>query len=251
VTDLLVLEGLTKRYGRFVAVDGVDLTLPEGRLSSIIGPNGAGKTTLINAVTGLVRADGGRVVLAGEDITRLPTHTRVRRGISRSFQITSVFRQLTVLENVLVPVLARGGRSARPLRALDADADARAEAEELLDAVGLRDAAGRVAGELSHGDQRLVEVAMALAPRPRLCLLDEPAAGANPAERQQIIGLVRRLADEWSTTFVVVEHDMDVVFSISQWIVVLARGTVLAEGPPEAIRADRDVQEVYLGEVAG
>lgn len=248
MAELLRVRNLRKTYNRFVALNGVDMTLPGGRLTSIIGPNGAGKTTLINVITGYVLADRGEVFLDGQNITRLPVHERVRRGISRSFQITSIFSQLTVLHNVLLPVLARQGRAGRALVRLEEEVAALAEAEHLLEAVGLLSERDQPAGALSYGNQRLLEIAMALAPRPRLCFLDEPCAGMNPVERQQILDLIQRLAREESTTFVVVEHDMDVVFSISEWIVVMNRGEILTEGTPEMIRNHEAVREIYLGE---
>ncbi len=246
--DLLVARGVTKRFGAFWAVKRVDLTLPAGRLTSVIGPNGAGKTTLINLLSGLVKADEGSVEFRGRDITTLPIHERVRRGISRSFQITSVFPRLSVHDNVLMPVLARLGESTHPVRRVRADAPAALEATGLLERVGLRPQARQVAGALSHGDRRLLEIAMALAPQPALCFLDEPCTGMNPSERQQILALIKRLAEGGATTFVVVEHDMDVVFAISEWIVVMNRGEVLVQGPPEDVRDDPAVREVYLGE---
>lgn len=248
MAELLEVRGLRKTFGDFVAVDGVDLTVPARRLTSVIGPNGAGKTTVINVVTGLLPADGGQVLLDGEDITGLPVHERVRRGLGRSFQIMTIFPRLSVGKNVLIPVLARRGEASRLLARADGDAPAWGEVDEVLGAVGLAHLRGVPASTVAHGDQRLLEVAMALANRPRLCLLDEPCAGLNPPERRQVLDLVGRLGRETETTFVVVEHDMDVVFAVSEWIVVLNRGTVLAEGPPEAIREDPAVRDVYLGE---
>ncbi|MPZ62075.1 MAG: ATP-binding cassette domain-containing protein [Propionibacteriales bacterium] len=246
--EFLTARGIGKRYGDFWAVRGVDLELPEGRLTSVIGPNGAGKTTLINLLSGLVRADEGRITFRGEDITRLPIHKRVRRGISRSFQITSVFPQLTVRDNILLPVLARRGETAAPFRRIGAGLDGVREAQTVLERVGLSEQQDLLAGVLPHGDQRLLEIAMALAPEPSLCFLDEPCTGMTPGESQQILRLVRRLGAGQQTTFVVVEHDMDVVFSISDWIIVMNRGEVLVAGPPDEIRNDAAVREVYLGE---
>jgi branched-chain amino acid transport system ATP-binding protein len=248
MSELLRLEGVVKRFGDFVAVDGVDLALPAGRLTAIIGPNGAGKTTLINLATGALLPEAGAIRFEGEPITRVPTHQRVRRGLSRSFQIMNVFRRLTVLQNVLLPVLARRGRTRVPLTALEREEAALAEAERLLAEIGLGDMRDAPAGALSHGDQRLLELGIAVAPEPRLCFLDEPSSGLTPVERTTVLDLVRRLAQERHTTFVIVEHDMDVVFTLAEWIVVMNRGQVLAEGPPAAIRENREVREVYLGE---
>ncbi len=248
MTELLRAEGLRKRFGELTAIDGVDLALPKGRLTAIIGPNGAGKTTLINLLTGAFPPDAGRAWFKGEEITRLPTHQRIRRGLSRSFQVINIFARLSVLQNVLVPVLARRGRSRAAFGGWERETEAVAEAEALLREIGLWEARHAPAGVLSHGDQRLLELGIAVAPRPELSFLDEPASGLTPVERGVVLDLVRRLAVERQTTFTVVEHDMDVVFALADWIVVLHRGQVLAEGPPAAIRENREVREIYLGE---
>ena len=248
MTKLLRAEGLRKDFGELTAVAGVDLALPRGRLTAIIGPNGAGKTTLINLLTGAFPPDAGRIYWKGEEITRLGVHQRVRRGLSRSFQVINLFPRLSVLQNVLLPVLVRCRRSHVPLGAWERETEAVAEAEALIREIGLGAARQAPAGELSHGDQRLLELGIAVAPRPELCFLDEPASGLTPAERAMVLDLVRRLAVERQTTFTVVEHDMDVVFALADWIVVLHRGQVLAEGPPAAIRENREVREIYLGE---
>lgn len=245
---LLDVQGLRKRFGELVAVDGVDLRLPAGRLTAIIGPNGAGKTTLINVVSGALPADAGRILFRGEEITGLPAHQRVRRGLSRSFQVMNIFPRLSVLENVLVPVLARRGATRRAFAPVTAEVEAVAEADALLQAVGLWERRAWPAGALSHGDQRLLELGIAVAPGPALCFLDEPSSGLTPVERAAVLELVRRLSAEGRTTFVVVEHDMDVVFALADWIVVMNRGRVLAEGPPAWIREHPEVREVYLGE---
>ncbi len=246
--ELLRVEGLRKLFGALAAADGVDLAIPAGRRTALIGPNGAGKTTLINLVTGGLAPDAGRVFLEGEEITRWPIHRRVRRGLTRSFQLMNIFPRVTVLENLLIPVLARHGRSHRPLGAVARERDAVGEAEALLAELGLAAFRDQAAAALSHGDQRLLELGIALAPRPSLCFLDEPSAGLNPLERVTVLELVRRLSEARRTTFVIVEHDMDVVFSLADWIVVMNRGRVLAEGPPAEIRDHREVREIYLGE---
>jgi branched-chain amino acid transport system ATP-binding protein len=248
VTELLSIENARKRFGDFVAVNGVTLTLPAGRLTAIIGPNGAGKTTLINLATGAHSLDTGSLRFKGEDITRLPVHERVRRGLTRSFQIMNIFARLSVLENLLVPVLARQDRTGVPLHAVEGESQAVSEARRILREIGLADRERSPAGVLSHGDQRLLELGIALAPAPQLCFLDEPSSGLTPAERSTVLELIRRLSGERRTTFVIVEHDMDVVFSLAEWIVVMNRGEVLAEGPPAEIRENRAVREVYLGE---
>jgi branched-chain amino acid transport system ATP-binding protein len=178
----------------------------------------------------------------------MPVHARVRLGICRSFQIVNVFPQLSALENVLVPSLAAAGRSRRFLAPVSRERAARADAEAVLERVGLAAERDRPASALSHGDKHLLEVAVALAARPALLFLDEPTAGMNPVERARLLASIRRLAREGHTTFVVVEHDMDVVFSLSQRVVVLHRGEVLCDGAPDAVRADARVREVYLGQ---
>jgi branched-chain amino acid transport system ATP-binding protein len=250
VTALLATERLSKRFGDFVAVNGVTLALPAGRLTALIGPNGAGKTTFINLVTGALEPDGGTVYFKGEAITRLAVHRRIRRGLSRSFQIMNIFSRLSVLENILVPVLARRGRAGVPFRRVEREREALAEARALLGEIGLAGEEQLAAGALSHGDQRLLELGIAIAAAPELCFLDEPSSGLTPVERARVLELIRRFSGERRTTFVIVEHDMDVVFSLAQWIVVMNRGQVLAEGPPAEIREHRAVREVYLGETA-
>jgi len=244
---LLEIQELRKSFGRLAAVAGVSLGLAEGTLTAIIGPNGAGKTTLINLLTGLIVADAGTVRFKGEDITRLPPHGRVRRGLSRSFQIMNIFPSLTARENLLLPVLSRLRRNLRAMACLAGETEANAEVEALLHEIGLWEKRNARAGALSHGDQRLLELGIAVGTRPELCFLDEPCSGMTPFERQAVMGLMRKLSDDRRTTFVIVEHDMDVVFSLSQRIIVMNHGEVLADGTPDAIREDRAVRETYLG----
>jgi branched-chain amino acid transport system ATP-binding protein len=247
---LLEARGLVKAFGEFTAVAGVDLVLPGGGITAVIGPNGAGKTTLINLLTGRLAADRGRVLFAGEDVTGRSASARVRAGMGRAFQVTNVFPRLTVEANVAIPVLARTGLAAAPLRRLAGQTEVAAEARRVLEEVGLAERASWFAGELSHGDQRLLEMALALATRPRLVFLDEPTAGMAPGERERVLGQVRRLAGA-GLTVLLVEHDMDVVFGMAGRVVVMHQGQVLADGAPDAIRADPRVQEVYLGEAPG
>ncbi|MGH8641865.1 MAG: ABC transporter ATP-binding protein [Burkholderiales bacterium] len=246
--ELLRIENARKRFGDFVAVNDVNLALSGGQLTAIIGPNGAGKTTLINLATGAHALDAGALYFKGEDITRLAVHHRIRKGLSRSFQIMNIFARLSVLENVLVPVLARHGRAGVAIHEMGRETQAVSGAREILHEIGLADREGLPAGELSHGDQRLLELGIAIAPAPELCFLDEPSSGLTPTERATVLDLIRRLSSERRTTFVIVEHDMDVVFSLAQRIVVMNRGEVLAEGSPAEIRENRSVREVYLGE---
>ena len=246
--DLLRAEHLRKTFGALAAVDDVDMSLGQGELTAIIGPNGAGKTTLINVLSGALPPDSGRVLFQDEEITRLPAHARVRRGLCRSFQVMTIFPRLTVRENILLPVLSRHGKALRPFATLADDGHAMDEADSLLREVGLEPQADRQAGTLAHGDQRRLEMAIAIAPRPVLCFLDEPSSGMTPPERGMILELIRRLAAERGTTFVIIEHDMDVVFSLARRIVVMNRGRILADGPPDAIRANPQVREIYLGD---
>jgi branched-chain amino acid transport system ATP-binding protein len=245
---LLTTQKLSNHFGMICTADNLDLTIEEGVLTSIIGPNGAGKSTLVNLLTGYLPVQAGRIFFQGREITRLPVHKRVRRGICRSFQIVNVFPQLSVSQNVLIPILALTGRSWRPFANISSEKDAHREAEAILARVGLPAERDTLASALSHGDQRLLEVGVALAARPTLLLLDEPTAGMNPVERSRLLEDIRRLAREGRTTFVVVEHDMDVVFALSERIIVLHRGVIIGDGPPEEIRNDKTVKEVYLGD---
>ncbi len=248
MTELLVARGLRKRFGDLAAVDGLDLRVEEGGCTALIGPNGAGKTTALNLLSGHLLPDEGRITFRGEDITWLPPHARVRRGLSRSFQVMTIFPELTALENLLVPILVRMGVVGRGLRPVHAYPEVEEEARRLLEDLDLSEAVDVAAGALPHGDQRRLELGIAVASQPRLCLLDEPSSGLNPLERAGLLHLVRRLADQRGVTFVVVEHDMDVVFGLARWVVVMNRGRVLAEGTSEEVRASPEVRETYLGD---
>jgi len=232
LTDLLATQGLSKRFGDFVAMNGVTLGLPAGRLTAIIGPNGAGKTTFINLATGAHLPDTGTVFFKGEAITRLAVHRRIRKGLSRSFQIMNIFAQLSVLENMLVPVLARHGRAGIPSHRIERESAAIAEARALLREIGLSGEERLRAGALSHGDQRLLELGIAVAPAPELCFLDEPSSGLTPVERARVLDLIRRFSAERRTTFVIVEHDMDVVFSLAQWSALMPTRPGTLRAPP-------------------
>jgi branched-chain amino acid transport system ATP-binding protein len=243
---LLEARGLGKAFGGVRAVDGVDLAIAPGEIRALIGPNGAGKTTLFNILTGQLRPDAGDVRFKGDRLTGLPPHRVWRRGISRTFQITATFLSLTARENVQVARLSHTGRTyALWDRAARLET---AEAQALLDLVGLGAAADRVAGALAYGDLKKLELAVALASGPELLLLDEPTAGMAPAERGALMTLTSRIARERGLTVLFTEHDMDVVFAHADRVMVLHQGRVLAEGPPEAVRADPEVQRVYLGD---
>lgn len=242
---VLVCRGVQKRFGALRAVDGVDLTVEGGELRSIIGPNGAGKTTLFNCVTAFFSAEGGRVTFGDRDITNLPAHMLVRQGLARSFQIISLFHTLPVFENVRIAVQARS-RYRFSLFAWADDLTAiNAETWQVLEDLGLADKAAMPANSLSHGDQRLLEIGIALATRPRLILLDEPLAGLSAGERTRIAGLIRRLAGQ--ITVVLIEHDIDRVLALSDTISVLHQGRLIAEGTPEEIQRNPEVQAAYLG----
>jgi branched-chain amino acid transport system ATP-binding protein len=245
---VLQIIGIKKRFGGVQAVNGVDLSVPPGDLRAIIGPNGAGKTTLFNLITGDLPHDSGRIYFAGEEVSGLPAHQLCRRGMGRTFQITSIFRRLSALENVQTAFLSHHRRHYNiltPARRLYRD-----DAFALLERVGLHEQARKPSGFLPHGDQRRLELAIALASGPRLLLLDEPTAGMAPRERHEIMALVARITSDTGLTVVFTEHDMDVVFTVARRITVLHQGAVLAEGSPGVVRADPDVQRVYLGQPA-
>jgi branched-chain amino acid transport system ATP-binding protein len=243
---ILEAEGLTRRFGDFAAVDGVDLRVAEGTIHSVIGPNGAGKTTLFRLLTGILRPTSGALRFAGERIEGRRPHVIARKGLVQSFQMTSIFPRLTVLESVQAAIVARERRALDMLTRFQRSTVP--EALELLDAVGLADFAGVRATTLSHGDQRALDIALALATGPRLLLLDEPTAGMSPRETQRITGLVADLARERRLTVLFSEHDMDVVFGISQRVTVLHQGAVIAEGSVAEVQVDPQVMAVYLGE---
>ena len=248
MSDIIRTEGLGKYFGEMAAVHEVTLDLKEGLFTSIIGPNGAGKTTLINLLSGYLLPDRGRIFFRGTEVTRMRPDKRVKIGISRSFQVMNIFPRLTVFENILLPVLSRLNKNSRPLASLRNQKEAVAEAERTLQEVWLQEEKDSPAGKLSHGDQRLLELGIAVASNPELCFLDEPSSGMNPIERVKVLELVKKLSAERKTTFAIVEHDMDVVFSLSDWIVVMNRGEILAEGKPDEIRDNKEVRDIYLGE---
>jgi branched-chain amino acid transport system ATP-binding protein len=243
---MLETRELTRRFGGLAAVHRVSLTVEPGEVRSIIGPNGAGKTTLFNLITGALAPTSGRIVWRGRDVTGLAPPVIFRLGIVRSFQVSHVFGKLSVRENVELMVYGRSRPSGSPLaRTRRSPAEIGRRVDEALGRLGLGDRADEPAGTLSHGDRRLVEIAMAIAAEPALLLLDEPTAGMSADETRHTAALLRGLAP--AITLVIVEHDMSVVMTISDRVTVLHRGEVLAEGPPDAIRANRAVQEVYLG----
>ncbi|MBM3352160.1 MAG: ABC transporter ATP-binding protein [Betaproteobacteria bacterium] len=245
---MLVVENLRKSFGALAATDGVNLEVREGETHAIIGPNGAGKTTLISQLSGTLRTDEGSIRFAGEDITELPAPERSRKGLARSFQITSIYREFTALDNVALAVQAHAGHSFRFWRPARADAALRDPARAVLEEVGLGARAELVAANLAHGEQRQLEIAMALATRPRLLLLDEPVAGMGTDESLRMVEFLATL--KGSKTMLLVEHDMDAVFTLADRISVLVYGRIIATGRPEEIRANPEVRAAYLGEEA-
>jgi branched-chain amino acid transport system ATP-binding protein len=243
---LLQIEGLTKRFGGVVASDNIVLDVHAGELHAVIGPNGAGKTTLIGQLTGEIASDAGRVHFGGLDVTALPTYQRSARGLARSFQITSLFLDFTALDNVALAVQARAGHSFRFWHDARREPALREPAHAALARVGLAHRADVIVSNLSHGEHRQLEIAMALATRPRMLLLDEPMAGMGPEESQRMVKTLRELKGE--LTILLIEHDMEAVFALADRITVLVYGRVIATGAPEEIRANAEVRQAYLGD---
>ena len=245
---LLEIRGLTKRFGALTATDGIDLDVREGETHAVIGPNGAGKTTLIGQIAGDLRPDAGTIRFAGRDVTSLAAPARSLRGLARSFQITSIFREFTALDNVALAVQAHAGHSFHFWRPARREAALRDPAREILARVGLGDRADVLAANLAHGEQRQLEIAMALATRPRLLLLDEPVAGMSLDESQRMIRFLGTLKGRH--TIVLVEHDMDAVFTLADRISVMVYGRIIATGTPAEVRGNAEVRKAYLGEEA-
>jgi branched-chain amino acid transport system ATP-binding protein len=243
---VLRIESLSKNFGGLRVTDDVTLEVLPGELHAVIGPNGAGKTTLINQVSGLLAPDAGRVLFGGEDVTRMPVHARASRGLARSFQITSILPRFSVLENVALAVQARSGTSFSFFGRVATEETLNAPAFAALAQVGLADRAGVAAGELSHGEKRALELAIALAMEPKLLLLDEPMAGTGRDETERLIAALRALKGRFP--MVLVEHDMNAVFALADRISVLIYGRILASGTPTQVRADPQVVTAYLGE---
>ena len=241
------VRGLRKRFGGLAATDDVSFDVARAEFRAVIGPNGAGKSTLFNLITGFLVPDAGAVRFEGREITGTPPYRLFRQGVSRTFQITNIFTNLSVIENVQIALLSHRGLLYRVLQV--AEGQLRAEAEELLAQVGLAGDVSLEASTLSHGDRKKLELAVALANQPRLLFLDEPTAGMAANERIEAIRMVRRIADARELTVVFTEHDMQVVFAVADRISVLHQGRIIAEGPPAEVRQSADVQRVYLGGV--
>lgn len=243
---LLRVENLCKSFGGVVATDSLNLAVEEGGIHAVIGPNGAGKTTLISQLSGALKSDSGRILFDGRNITALGPPARSKRGLARTFQITSIFHEFTALENVAMAVQAREGHSFRFWRPARADARLSGPALDALDHVGLADRADVTARDMSHGEHRQLEIAMALASRPRMLLLDEPMAGMGPEESQLMVDILQGLKGK--LTILLIEHDMDAVFALADIITVLVYGQAIASGTVDEIRANREVRTAYLGE---
>ncbi|RZS46701.1 ABC transporter ATP-binding protein [Sphaerotilus mobilis] len=242
----LQTEGLVKRFGALLVTDDVSLDIRSGELHALIGPNGAGKTTLINQLSGELRSSAGRVLFDGRDLTALPVHQRARAGLLRSYQITSIFEEFTVRENAMLSALGARQHAWSFWRPMLANPQARAAADEAIEAAGLGAFVDTAAGELAYGQRRQLELAMALAAQPRFLLLDEPMAGMSVQESAAVTALLQRLKRRY--TILLVEHDMDAVFALADRISVLVYGRVIFTGTPDEIRAHPEVRAVYLGE---
>ena len=249
-SSLLRLVGVSRHFGQLRAVQDVSFEMNEGELRAVIGPNGAGKTTFFNLITGFFPPTSGEIWFDGKDIRDRPVVHRVRQGIVRTFQITEVFLDLSVYENVRFAVETAAGLNGRPWISRATRRSVAERIDELLQVVGLTPKADRVVGELAHGDQRVVEIALTLAMEPRLLLLDEPTAGMGDAETEHMVELIRRLHNERKLSILFIEHDMGIVFGLSEHITVLDQGRVLAEGTPAEISANERVRVAYLGEEA-
>ena len=245
---MLELENVSKHFGGLVATDSVTLAVRPGEVHALIGPNGAGKTTLVAQIAGDLASDGGTIRFDGADVTRAPQHERVRAGLARSYQVTSIFGSFSVLDNLALAVQARSGSSFSFWRPVASESALAGEARAIAAQIGLAGREDAVAATLAHGEQRALEVGLALATRPRLVLLDEPMAGLGPEESRAMIALVERVRER--AAVLLVEHDMDAVFRLADRSSVLVSGRVIASGAPEAIRADAEVRKAYLGEGA-
>jgi branched-chain amino acid transport system ATP-binding protein len=243
--NLLEIIGLSRAFGGLVALQDVSMNVAPGRLKGILGPNGAGKTTLFNVISGYLKPTHGKVLLNGEDISNLPPHLISQKGISRTFQITNIFPELRVYESIWVGVNSRTKRPWNPWISADARRDVSEKAEEICEIVGLSEKRNHISAKLSQGDQRVLEIAIALSTNPILLLLDEPTQGVSPKEIDQLLTVVEEVSK--ITTIILIEHDMDIALSLSKEITVLNQGRVIAEGLPREISENQEVQNIYLG----
>jgi branched-chain amino acid transport system ATP-binding protein len=248
--SVLEVRNISKRFGSLVAVRDISMTVQKGELRAIIGPNGAGKTTFFNMISGFLRPSTGSIEFDGRDVTAVPAHQRVNLGMARTFQITEIFPELTVFENVRIATEVADGFGLRPWLRRSERNEVHRQVTDTLKLTALETKANRLVGELAHGDQRAAEIAMALALRPRLLLLDEPTAGMGDQETYEITQLIRKLHRDGNFTIVLIEHDMRVVFQLADRITVLDQGKLLAEGTPQEIASNDAVQAAYLGKAA-
>ncbi len=244
----LEVRDIVKSFGGLRALQDVNLSVEKGEIRAVIGPNGAGKSTFFNVMTGLLAPDSGRVLFEGEPITGMPPHRIVRKGIGRSFQITNIFPRMSVFENVQVALFSHHGKSRNPLRLARKFDGIGEETLGILEQVGLSEKHDTSASVLSHGDQKRLEIAISLASRPKLLMLDEPTAGMSRFESRETVALLKKISREQGLTLLFTEHDMDIVFGISERITVLQQGTVIADGMPAEIKANPEVRKAYLGE---
>jgi len=249
--DILEIKKLSKNFGHVAALSDVTLSIKEREITSLIGPNGAGKTTFYNVITGKFPPSSGSIIFQGEDITKLPPYKVWQKGISRSFQITNIFKTLTVLENIRSALIVHKGESLNFFKPVDYFNDLYEESLHILKLIGLEDQKDMPCQAISHGDMRIVEIGIVLASEPKLVFLDEPTAGMNPEETKRMVKLIKDLFETTGTTFFLTEHDMNVVFAISQRIIVLNYGKILADGTPEEIRQNDQVKQAYLGGYKG
>ncbi len=246
--SFLRIENLCKSFGKLNAVDNLDLEVNQREVVALIGPNGAGKTTFFNIVTGLLKPDKGRILFRGEDITGLPPNKIVRKSVGRSFQISNVFKNLSVYKNVRIPVLARESKSFIFFWPVEALNTINKKTVEIIEKMGLKNLENQNADILSYGERRKLELGMAIAVKPMLLLLDEPTAGMNPMETENTMYLIKELSEKFGLTLIITEHDMKVVFSLAQRIVVMHHGKIVCQGAPEEIRENEMVRKIYLGE---
>jgi branched-chain amino acid transport system ATP-binding protein len=242
---VLQIKSLSKSFGGFRAVNAANLDVKKGEIVAVIGPNGAGKTTLFNLITGIIKPDSGEVLFKGEDITGLSPHLICKKGITRSFQVVNVFQRLSVFENVQVSVLSREGKTWNlftPSKKLVIE-----ETNRILQSVGLIEKSDSISGALSHGDRKVLEIAIALGGNPEFLILDEPTAGMSPEETVRCIDLIKQLSEKMGLTILFCEHDMELVFSISNRIMVMVRGATIIQGSCEDVRCNQAVQDAYLG----
>lgn len=242
---MLTVESLKVSFGNFLALNRVNLVVREGQIVAVIGPNGAGKTTLFNSISGFVKPDAGRITFQGLEISGLPPNKICKRGLSRSYQVVNIFPRLSVFENVQVAVIANRGKTYNLISS--ARKAFRKESLDILASVGLSGKGGQLSGQLSHGEQKVLEMAIALANDPEMLILDEPTAGMSPEETKVMIDLINRLSDEARLTILFCEHDMKLVFAIADSIMVMSHGRTIVQGDPAEVRENEEVQRAYLG----